>query len=332
MMTEDGQFVSNGVSNLLLGEHNEILLNGVNGWYELLNASGEVTAQPLQALSYSGHTYRTGNYDASTGNIPVFLDGALLETPADFIVGGYPFLGINPDGSFALAGYGYAQNDVNWSDEQIMYYSSSGRLLGTARQRPQIFYKDANHHLAFGPDGSVYQLLSNLDHSVQILRLGFSAELPPLSDLPILKPMQLTALKPSKSATTDEEQARNALLAFFDYLSAGNYAEAAPHFGGEFGDYGRPQTPGETIDAHLDDVCTAVLWCLPVADITDTEQVSENEFIFHVVFMQPDGTRFEIGACCGGDPAATPPVWQFAYPVQKIDGVWKVMRELLFTP
>jgi hypothetical protein len=74
------------------------------------------------------------------------------------------------------------------------------------------------------------------------------------------------------------------------------------------------------------------LWCLPVADITDTEQVSEDEFIFYTVFMQPDGTRFAIGACCGGDPAATPPVWQFAYPVKKIDGVWKVMREPLFTP
>jgi hypothetical protein len=332
VMTDDGQFVSNGVSNLLFGEHNELLLNGVNGWYELLNASGEVTARPLEALFYYGHTYKTGYYDEVTGNIPVFLDGAPLETRTDFIVGGYPFLGVNPDGSFALAGYEHAQNDENWADELIMYYGSSGKLLGIARQRPQTFYKDAYHHLAFGPDGSVYQLLSNPDHSVQLLRLGFSAELPPVNAPPILTPTPLTALKPSKSAVTDEEQARNTLLAFFDNLSGKNYAEAVPHFGGEAGEYAREPMSGETLDAYWEYVCGTVLWCLPVADITSTEQVSENEFIFHVVFMYPDGARFEISACCGGDPAATPPVWQFAYPVQKSNGVWRVMREPLFTP
>ena len=60
--------------------------------------------------------------------------------------------------------------------------------------------------------------------------------------------------------------------------------------------------------------------------------MSESEYLFYVVFMQLDGTRFEIGACCGGDPAATPPVWQFAYPIQKVGEVWKVVRGPLFTP
>jgi len=114
-------------------------------------------------------------------------------------------------------------------------------------------------------------------------------------------------------------------------LSAGNYAEAAVRFGGEVDEYLRDPLPGESVEAYWEYLCD-FYWCLPVAEITDVEQVSEDEVIFYTVFMQPDGTRFEIGACCGGDPAATPPVWQFAYPVQKIDGAWNVMRPPIFTP
>jgi len=121
------------------------------------------------------------------------------------------------------------------------------------------------------------------------------------------------------------------LLAFFANLSTGKYADAANYFGGEVSEYARAPMPGETIDAYWEYLC-GFLWCLPVTEITVAEQVSENEYLFFVVFMQQDGTRFEIGACCGGDPAATPPVWQFAYPVQRIDGVWKVMRGPIFTP
>jgi hypothetical protein len=204
-------------------------------------------------------------------------------------------------------------------------------LIGTARQRPQTFYKEWNHHLAFGLDGAVYQLLSNPDHSVQILRLGFSDELPPLAQ-PLLTPTPLKVLQPSESASTGEEQARNVLLAFFTELSNGKYAEAATYYGDEKIEYAREPMPGESMGEYWEYICSTLLRCLPVADITDTEQVSENEFIFHVIFVQPDGMRFEVGACCGGDPAATPPVWQFAYPVRKVDGVWKVMRGPIFTP
>ena len=186
-------------------------------------------------------------------------------------------------------------------------------------------------HLVFGPDGSIYQLLSNPDQSVQIVRLGFSTELPPKTAAPQASPTQLTALLPSESAATDEEQARNTLLAFFADLNTGNYSAAAPHFAGEFGEYARPQMPSESIDAYWEYLCF-ILWCLPVADITAAEQVSEDEYLFHVAFMMKDRTRFEIGGCCDGDSAAHPRVWKFAYPVQKIDGIWKVMRAPLLTP
>jgi hypothetical protein len=329
IMTDDGQFVSNGVFNLLIGDDGALLLDSVNGYYELSGATGIITARPLDALAYYGHTYQRGIYDQATGRLPIYVDGVPFETSPDFFVE-VPFLGFNPDGSFAIAGtVEVAEHQI---DHQVRYYSPSGELLGVARQRPQTFYKDWNHHLVFGPDASIYQLLSNPDHSVQIVRLGFPKVLPPILEGPILTPTPLTALLPVNSAMTDEQQARNVLLTFFADLSSGNYEQAATRYSGEKIEYARELMPGETMGEYWEYICTTVLWCIPVTDITATEQVSEGDFIFHVVFMQPDGRRFEIGACCGGDPAAYPPIWQFEYPVKKIDGLWKVMRGPLFTP
>jgi hypothetical protein len=141
----------------------------------------------------------------------------------------------------------------------------------------------------------------------------------------------LTALQPIESASTEADQAQNTLIHFFYNLSEGNYSSAVTLLDGEIDNYLRDPLPDESLEAYWEYLCT-YLWCLPIAEITEVEQVSESEYLFYVVFMYPDRTRFEIGACCGGDPAATPPVWQFAYPVQKIDGVWKVTRTPLFTP
>ena len=317
------------VYGLSIGEENELLLEGLAENIELIDSSGETTGRSLDSLTYYGHTYGTGAYNEATGKIPIFLDGEPFEPDPDFYVEADPFMGFNPDGSFALAGYVFAGEAQ--LDHQVRYYNAAGELLGTARQRPQTFYKDFNHHLAFGPTGAVYQLLSNPDHSVQIVRLGFAEELAPQPITIPATPTPLAALSPSESPATEEEQARNTLLAFFDNLSAGNYAEAAARFGGDVSEYARAPLPGETFEDYWEYVC-AFLWCLPVTEITDAEQVSDKEYLFYVVFMMPDGRRFEIGACCGGDPAAIPPAWRFAYPVQKIDDEWKVMRGPLFTP
>jgi len=338
IMTYDGNFVSNGVFNILIGEESELLLSGINGLYELLDASGEIVARPLDALAYHNHTYRV-IYDESAERHLIYVDGVPLEIDPSYVIDLEPILGINPDGRFAIAVYTQTQVEAYEyeTDNLVNYYTSSGKLLGTARQRPQTFYKSFNNHLAFGPDGAIYQLVSNPDHSVQIVRLGFPAGLPVKTVTPVITPTPLTTLRPAWTVAspdaTDQERAREALLAFFTGLSEGRYTEAVSHYGGSIGESlgVRAQMPGETIDAYWQYICT-FLWCLPVADITDVEQVSADEYLFYVVFMLQDGNRFEIGACCGGDPAAHPPIWQFAYPVQKIDGDWKVMRGPLFTP
>ena len=328
-MTVDGMFASNAAFGLMLGESGELLLYTLNGIYELVDAGGAVVSHPLEALNFYGHAYQPGAFDQAAGHWSIIVDSALLEMPATFSPDQNPFLGFNPDGSFVLSGFEHTNADL-W-DRQVLYYHPSGELLGMSRQLPQLFFKDYNHHLAFGPDGSVYQLLSHPDHSVQIVRLGFSAQLPPIQETPTIPPTPLATLLPSTSAVTDEEQARNALLAFFASLSSGNYANAAPLFGGEIEEYFRPPEAGETAEAYWGDICRT-LWCLPIAEVTSTEQVSADEYLFYVVFAHPEWGRFEIGACCGADPAAYPPIWQFAYPVKKIDGVWMVMRAPLYTP
>jgi hypothetical protein len=325
----EGEFIMPGVFNILLGEKGELLASGMGGTFELKNTIGELTYQPLEALSFYGHTYREGAYDITSGQKPVYVDGSELETTPGFIPEAEPFLGINPDGSFALAGY-VPEPDYQ-RDHQVRYYDAMGKLIGVARQRPQTFYKDWNHHLAFGPDGAVYQLLSNPDHSVQVVRLGFSGELPQKPVLGLSTPVKLMPIQAYEPGETEEEQARNTLLAFFSYLSAGEYEQAAALFGGQMDDYLRDPLPGETDAAYWEYAC-AFLWCLPVAEITEVEKGSRDEFIFYTVFVQPDGTRFEIGACCGGDPAAFPPVWQFAFPVKNSGGTWQIMRAPLFTP
>jgi hypothetical protein len=329
IMEREGEYVANGVFNLWTGEDGALIVSGINGLYELVDASGGLSGRPMEAFSYAGHTYWEGIYDGATGQMPLYVDGELFETDPQFFVEGEPFLGFNPDGSFAITGY--VQEEEFQLDFQVKYFTPAGVSMGTARQHPQTFYKDYNHHLAFGPDGSIYQLLSNPDHSVQVMKLGFPVELPPRGDLTRATPTPLVPLQPSVAAATDEEQARNALVAFFYNLGEGNYSEAAASFGGEINEYARDPLPGETIEAYWDYLC-GYLWCLPVAEITDVAQVSEDEYTFYVVFVAPEGRRFEIGACCGGDPAAIPPVWQFAYPVKKIEGEFKVMRGPLFTP
>ncbi|NIP43360.1 MAG: hypothetical protein GWO08_10630, partial [Gammaproteobacteria bacterium] len=119
----------------------------------------------------------------------------------------------------------------------------------------------------------------------------------------------------------------------FTYISEGNYSQAEPLFHGNpeelsaFLDLGE----NESVELNWEEICR-ILWCIPVAQITDVEKVSEDELVFYTVFVYENTRRFEIGACCGADPASNLPVWQFAFPVSRVDGEWKVMRLPLYTP
>jgi hypothetical protein len=181
----------------------------------------------------------------------------------------------------------------------------------------------------------VYQLVSNPDHSVEVVRLGFKPEAPPLPEITAtLTPTPLAPLLPSwtvvPTGASEEEQARQALLAFFALLAEGRYADGGALFGGDYQStpYG---SPGDDLGAWWQTACDSMM-CLPAAAITDAQQSGMEEYTFFVEFLWNDGTIYVQGPCCGGSPSERPSVWQFAYPVQKIDGQWKVMHTPLFVP
>ena len=131
----------------------------------------------------------------------------------------------------------------------------------------------------------------------------------------------------------DEQLAREALVSFFTFLSEGRYAEASAFYGGTYEEipFGSPEESGEDLGAYWERVCQGVM-CLPISRVTLAEAAAEDEFIYYVEFIREDGTRFELGACCGTNQAEFPPVWQFRYPIKEIAGAWKVMRGPLYMP
>lgn len=319
------------IVDLIAGEHGELFGYSFDGYIELIDETGEVNNQKLETLSFYGHEYQIGEFSSSVGTHSIRVNGNELNLPGDFFLDAPSFIGFYPEGSFALAGHEKI-NDL-YMDHQVWYFDRDGELLGKARQYPMTMYKDWNHHLAYGPEGNVFQLLSNMDHSVQIIRLGFVSDLPKATLTPTPVPTPLSTLAIIDPAVTDEEKAQNTLIQFFQYLSEGKPAKAAPLFGGSIQEmsnfYG--DSSGMTDADYWEDVCQ-FLWCLPVAEITGIEKVSDDEYSFQTVFVDPYGTRFGIGACCGADPAAFPTVYEFAYPVRRIGDTWLVMRLPLYTP
>ncbi len=334
MMTQDSGYVSNGIFTLWVGEDGALLSSGVNGLHRLLDPSGQVAAEPLKALSYYGHSYGTAlNPDGS--RMDLVMDGASIAFEAPAYVTNESLLGFNPDGSLAVAVNKYDPNDPAASLEQLVhYYAADGTRLGVARLWPNFIQPMFNQDLAFGPDGQVYQLVSNPDHSVQVVCLGFAEEAPPPAlTTPTVKPTALSALLPAGSLppdASDEEQARQALLRFFALLAEGRYAEGGALFSGDYAatPYG---PPGDDLGAWWQTACGSMA-CLPPAAISAGEQTGFDEYTFYVEFLSPEGGVYQYGPCCGGNPAETPPVWQFAYPVKKIDGEWQVMRTPLWLP
>jgi hypothetical protein len=132
----------------------------------------------------------------------------------------------------------------------------------------------------------------------------------------------LAPLSPVEPAAEDADKARNTLIGFFANLSAGNYAEAAARFGGEVDEYLRDTLPGESVDEYWNFLCD-YYWCLPVAEITDMEQISEDKFIFYTVFMLT-GSVSRLGRAAARINRHTPPVWQLLYCSARKIGEWKM--------
>jgi len=248
-------------------------------------------------------------------------------------------VGAAPDGSFYAEMYVMPEALGSNGVREILRYTVEGLLLGVAYPGPAEFY--AQQDVVVGPDGLIYELVSNPDHSVQVVRLGFKTGesalvIPTLSPTP--EPIVLTPLLPTWTVTpggaSDLDMARHTLLTFFTLLHDGHFAEAVPLYGGDYETL-RIQNP----DVAPDDY--AGLWraacgrqspCLLVSRIVEEKIGAQNEFEFVVEFVWQDGTLFKLGPCCGATEAEMPPVWQFPYTVKKIDGVFKIMEGPVYIP
>ena len=72
--------------------------------------------------------------------------------------------------------------------------------------------------------------------------------------------------------------------------------------------------------------------CLSMRTVTFKEITPKGEYIFTAEFNNPDGSLFELGACCGETPT-TPPQVQFEYRVMEGgDGNFAVLDLPVYVP
>jgi hypothetical protein len=223
------------------------------GW-----SAGQLVAEPIEALPYYGHAYRTAT-NPDGNRLDLLVDEAVIEFEQPTYVDSEAFLGFNPDGNFAVAVNRYDPNDPAARVELFVhYYDVDGRRLGVSRLRPNFIMPMFNQDLAFGPGGQVYQLVSTPDHSVEIVRLGFTPEeMPPPATTPTPTLTPMAPLLPTwpvlPSGAGEEQQAREALLAFFALLAEDATRKGAL-FGGDYAStpYG---PPGDDLGAWWQMAC-----------------------------------------------------------------------------
>ena len=130
-------------------------------------------------------------------------------------------------------------------------------------------------------------------------------------------------------------QANQALMAFFEALHTGRYAEAAEFYGGSY-EVPIDHNPG------VDPNDRAALWemactingaaCLPVRRAVLVSQPAPDEYRFLVTFDQ-DGEIFVLGPCCGASIEDQPPQTEFTYTVRRdASGKFVVMDLPVYTP
>jgi hypothetical protein len=130
-------------------------------------------------------------------------------------------------------------------------------------------------------------------------------------------------------------EAQGVLVEFLTSLHTGNYAQAAPLYGGEYESL-------EVFNPEIDPSDRVSLWtwvcehqllqCLEVRSTTFQKLVGDSH-VFQVEFNNPDGSLFVLGPCCGANETEMPPVSQFEFTVNRTaDGKFVVMNTPPYVP
>ncbi len=333
-----GLWPENGLTGIALVQDEEPLIELEFGasLYRLFGPDGRVAPQKLEGYTFGNRLFRVEAGSRGSSGI-VYAGEVKVDVAVEHTLGGLRLLGAASDGSFFVEVDDLFTNPSVVVEREVRCYTTAGKLLGTAYPLTSV---DPGQDLVAGADGLVYQLVSNPDHSVQIVRLGFlpGGHQPFPTPTPTQSPTPLTPLLPTWTVTpadaTGLDLARHTLISFFTLLHDGRYGEAAPLYGGPYDGFreNNPDIPKEDYAALWQAVCTRQTLCLSVAGIVEEKQVAPDEFEFVIEFIWRDGTLFKFGPCCGATEAEIPPVWQFPYTVKKIDGQYRVMEGPVYLP
>ncbi len=166
-----GLRLEDGLTGLSQSQDGQLLieLNGGAVLYRLFNEAGAVEPKKLEGATFRGRLYRVELAPLSKQGI-VYAGDTKVEIAVEHPISLLRVLGAAPDGSFLVA---MDQVDEGSRDilRQVRRYSAAGEWLGTAF--PQISEIQADHDLIANGYGTAFQLVSNPDYSVQVVRLGF---------------------------------------------------------------------------------------------------------------------------------------------------------------
>lgn len=132
------------------------------------------------------------------------------------------------------------------------------------------------------------------------------------------------------------EAARQALLAYFNALRAGDYQTVIQWYGGSYDwlasmnpDLSAEDKPGLWRRACQQNgfVCT-----LAVKNWVHTAHLSADQIRFTVELQNPDGSLFVLGPCCGEEVEDFPPLTQFDFIVQRLGEGYQVLSLPVFVP
>ena len=117
---------------------------------------------------------------------------------------------------------------------------------------------------------------------------------------------------------TEEDQvsalelaAEAALIEFFNQLNQGEYENAVELYGGSYEEleYFNPGMDPDDRAGLLAAACEFNgFFCLSVSSVTAIESGSQHPLLFEVSYVNPDGSRFVLGPCCGATEEEMPPV------------------------
>jgi hypothetical protein len=136
--------------------------------------------------------------------------------------------------------------------------------------------------------------------------------------------------------SSDYQIALHTLVEFLQNLHDGSYEDAVQFYGGTYETlvYFNPTIPPNDHAALLRNACTINgIHCLQVNSAGLDRQVSDTEFVFKVDFLNPDGTLFVLGPCCGASETESPPQSVFMFTVRKEEeGKFLVLDLPPYTP